>query len=297
MANKTCPKCMTGLAPEYTFCPECGTRLVGPESLESAHPPSPETPSRPEAAEPAAEAKAPGPTPTPERAREPAPKAARGEARPSGRPKRFRIVRLARGGGQRAEYDVPDRGLVVGRIKADLTFPDDEAVSPRHATIKPAGDHLEIEDAGSLNGLFVRIKGEHRLTEGDVFLCGDQVFRVSLRPGRFHAMDWGLFAAPQERRVVATLTHLLPDGVDGTVHAVRVLPFVIGREEGSILFGTDRFMSRKHAAIQQSGQGLVLADLKSRNGTYVCRRGQISLGDGDIFMVGRQILRIETVAQ
>lgn len=300
MANKTCPKCKTELAPEYTFCPECGTRLVASESIESARPPTEEAPSLPEAADPApaAEATVREPTPSPAaRAAEPAPKAARVEAKSSGRPKRFRIVRMARGGGQRAEYDVPDRGLVVGRIKADLTFPDDEAVSPRHATIKPAGDRLVIEDAGSLNGLFVRIMGEHRLTEGDVFLCGDQVFRVSLRPGRFHAMDWGLYAAPQEPRVVATLTHLLPDGVDGTVHAVRALPFVIGREEGSILFGTDRFMSRKHAAIQQSGSGLVLVDLKSRNGTYLCRRGQIPLGEGDIFMVGRQILRIETVAQ
>ncbi len=203
---------------------------------------------------------------------------------------------MARGGGQRAEYDVPDRGLVVGRVKADITFPDDETVSPRHATIRPAGNLLEIEDAGSLNGVFVRIKGEHRLSEGDLFLCGDQVFRISLRPGRLHPMDWALYIAPQEPRVLATVTHVLQDGMDGTVYAVRVLPFVIGREEGHALFGTDRFMSRKHAAIQESGQGLVLVDFKSRNGTYVCRRGQISLGEGDIFMIGRQILRIETVA-
>ncbi len=300
MANKTCPRCKTELAPEYAFCPECGTRLVAPESGDSADPLSSEAPSQPAASapKPAAEATVREPAPAPAaRAAEGAPKAARAEAKSSGRPRRFRIVRMARGGGQRAEYDVPDRGLVVGRIKADLTFPDDETVSPRHATIRPAGDHIEVEDAGSLNGLFVRIKGEHRLTEGDAFLCGDQVFRVSLRPGRFHAMDWGLYAAPQEPRVVATLIHILPDGVDGTVHAVRALPFVIGREEGSILFGTDRFMSRKHAAIQQSASGLVLVDLKSRNGTYLCRRGQISLGEGDIFMVGRQILRIETVAQ
>ncbi len=300
MANKTCPKCRIELAPEYAFCPECGTRLPTPESTDTARPPAGEAPSQQEVpvSEPASRAKVPEPAPAPSpRAAESTPKAARAEARPLGRPKRFRIVRMARGGGQRAEYDVPDRGLVVGRVKADLTFPDDEAVSPRHATIKPAGDHLEVEDAGSLNGLFVRIKGEHRLTEGDTFLCGDQVFRVSLRPGRFHAMDWGLYAAPQEPRVVATLTHILPDGADGTVHAIRVLPFVIGREEGAILFGADRFMSRKHAAIQQSGSGLVLVDLKSRNGTYVCRRGQVLLGEGDIFMVGRQILRIEAVPQ
>lgn len=286
MANKTCPKCQTELAPEYTFCPECGTRLVGPEPVES-HVPEVSV---------AAEPRPSPPEPVARDAR-PAAKALRVESPPSGQPRRFRIVRLTRGGGQRAEYDVPDRGLVVGRIKADVTFPDDETVSPRHATIKPVGDHIEVEDSGSLNGLFVRIKGEHRLTEGDTLLCGDQVFRVSLRPGRFHAMDWGLYAAPQEPRVAATLTHILPDGVDGAVHAIRTLPFVIGREEGSLIFGTDRFMSRKHAAIQTSGSGLALVDLKSRNGTYVCRRGQITLREGDIFMVGRQILRIETVAQ
>lgn len=287
MTNRICPKCKTDLAPEYAFCPECGTRL--PE-FEAAQPPAPHPP--PQSAPPSPskvgvrdDVVPSQPAPTP-----------RVEVKPSGR-RKFRIVRMARGGGQSAEYDVPDRGLVVGRIKADVTFPDDETVSPRHATIKPSGEHLEVDDTGSLNGLFIRIRGEHRLTEGEVFLCGDQVFRLSLRPGRFHAMDWGLYAAPQELKVLATLTHVLSDGVDGTVYAVRTLPFVIGREEGNIVFGTDRYMSRKHAAIQQSANGLVLVDLKSRNGTYVCRRGQISLGAGDIFMIGRQILRVEVVAQ
>jgi len=278
MARKKCPQCHLELDPEYVFCPECGTRLPAVSAVEQ--PAEPPVASAPPPAAPEA--------PHPEPPRETPPKTLSGSAR-------FRIIRMARGGGQRSEYEVPDRGLVFGRLKADITFPEDETVSPRHATLKPMGDHVVLEDAGSLNGLFVRLKTEHRLVEGDVFLCGDQVFRVSLHPGRFHPMDWALYAAPQEPKVLATVTHVLANGVDGQTYAVRVSPFVIGREEGAICFGTDRFMSRKHAAIQQTPSGLVLADLKSRNGTYLCRRGSLTLVHGDIFMIGRQILRVEAV--
>lgn len=276
MATKICPKCKTEFQAEYQFCTECGARLVERESEPEARPQE-----RPSEQAPSAE-KTIGPSP-----REKTPAKAL----------RFRLIRLARGGGQRVEYDIPERGVVIGRYKADITFAEDETVSPRHATVRPAGDYLEVEDASSLNGVFIKIRGEHRLAEGDIFMCGDQVFRVSLRPGRFDPSEWQLYAAPQEARPLATLTHLLSDGSDGAVYPVRKLPFVIGREEGSLLFGTDRFMSRKHAAIQQSGGSLVLVDLGSRNGTYVCRHGEFRITDGDVIMIGRQLLRVEAVAQ
>ena len=60
--------------------------------------------------------------------------------------------------------------------------------------------------------------------------------------------------------------------------------------------GGDRFLSRRHAAIQAGPAGLALADQKSRNGTYVRRGGSLHLNAGDIFLIGRQLLRVESVS-
>ncbi|NOZ00915.1 MAG: FHA domain-containing protein [Deltaproteobacteria bacterium] len=332
MGNRVCPQCHTELDPEYAFCPECGSRLEEPEvsagdatdsdieaELVSVLQQELEATSEKEAipdgsesgqeSEPATAEKAVGmapktPVSDPSEAAtvrerntpEPAVKVVSRKA-PSSHAGRFRIVRLARGGGQKAEYNIPDRGLVIGRVNVDVSFPDDDTVSPRHATLRPNGDSVDIEDTGSLNGLYTRLKGSHHLTEGDTFMCGDQLFRFSERTARFHAADFRLYSAPHEKMVLATLTHILRDGIEGEVYPIKTSSFRIGRDEGDLRFEADRFMSRKHAMLKKADKGFVLSDAGSRNGTYVCRRGTLALVDGDIFMIGRQMLRLEVVAK
>ncbi|HEU4396830.1 MAG TPA: FHA domain-containing protein [Actinomycetota bacterium] len=70
--------------------------------------------------------------------------------------------------------------LVLGREAADLAI-DDPEVSRRHAGLRPAGDGLEIEDLGSLNGTWVngtRIQGTVRLSPGDRIQLGATSFEV-----------------------------------------------------------------------------------------------------------------------
>jgi pSer/pThr/pTyr-binding forkhead associated (FHA) protein len=70
--------------------------------------------------------------------------------------------------------------LVLGREAADLTV-DDPEVSRRHASLRPAGDGLEIEDLGSLNGTWVngtRVGGVVRLSPGDRVRLGGTSFEV-----------------------------------------------------------------------------------------------------------------------
>lgn len=70
--------------------------------------------------------------------------------------------------------------LVLGREAADLVI-EDPQVSRRHASVRPAGDSLEIEDLGSLNGTWVngaRVTGKVRLALGDQVRVGDSFFEV-----------------------------------------------------------------------------------------------------------------------
>jgi pSer/pThr/pTyr-binding forkhead associated (FHA) protein len=70
--------------------------------------------------------------------------------------------------------------MVLGRQAADLVI-DDPQVSRRHASVRPAGDGLEVTDHGSRNGTWVngaRVGGPTRLAPGDRVRLGDTTFEV-----------------------------------------------------------------------------------------------------------------------
>jgi pSer/pThr/pTyr-binding forkhead associated (FHA) protein len=74
--------------------------------------------------------------------------------------------------------------LVLGRQAADLVV-EDPQVSRRHASLRPVGDAIEVEDLGSLNGTWVndaRIEGATRLAPGDTVRVGDTIFEVEGPP-------------------------------------------------------------------------------------------------------------------
>lgn len=286
--QKYCASCRKVLDPQYLFCPECGSTLQAAPGPEQAPAPEPR-------------AGDPGPTTLEASEARPAPQPISSVRTRPGAPVPpavggFRIVRLPRGGGAPIPRDIPLQGLVVGRSGADLSFPEDDTVSPRHVRMTPEGDSLRVEDLGSTNGLFLRLKEPHPLVDGDVFVCGDTVFRISFAVARSPESDFRFFLAPSEKPPLATLTRILSDGRDGEVFPVRTLPLLIGREEGHIRFAADRFMSRRHAQIEQGPSGLLLVDQKSRNGTYLRREGVLFLQAGDILLVGRQLLRVEALA-
>jgi len=86
-----------------------------------------------------------------------------------------------------------------------------------------------------------------------------------------------------------------PDGTDGTSHPLRADQIDIGRSEGDLLF-EDVHLSPRHARIISDGRGQVLSALESRNGVYVRLRGAAELQDGDMLLIGKQILKFEIVS-
>ena len=62
-------------------------------------------------------------------------------------------------------------------------------------------------------------------------------------------------------------------------------------------FPTDAFLSPKHASISIDEDGVYIEDLYSLNGTFVKLRDEVTLTPGDIFLMGRQVLRFERFEQ
>jgi len=65
----------------------------------------------------------------------------------------------------------------------------------------------------------------------------------------------------------------------------------IGRTEGDLRFTEDQFLSPLHAKLSWEEGRLEVRDLGSRNGTWVFLEGPYRLNDGDLILIGSQVLR------
>lgn len=65
----------------------------------------------------------------------------------------------------------------------------------------------------------------------------------------------------------------------------------IGRSEGDLRFPDDQFLSPLHAKISWEEGRLEVRDLGSRNGTWVFLDAPYRLNDGDLILIGSQVLR------
>jgi len=80
-----------------------------------------------------------------------------------------------------AVFAIDSHPLTLGRGRNnDVSLPQDEYASSRHARIEPRRDGVWVEDIGSTNGTFVngiRLTRERRLTPGDVVRVGETDLR------------------------------------------------------------------------------------------------------------------------
>jgi len=71
--------------------------------------------------------------------------------------------------------------VVMGRERGDILFPEDGYVSGTHARISLRGGRVYINDVGSSNGTFLRVRGERKVPNGTFVLMGQQLFRLEYR--------------------------------------------------------------------------------------------------------------------
>jgi pSer/pThr/pTyr-binding forkhead associated (FHA) protein len=185
---------------------------------------------------------------------------------------------------------------VAGRQDAQILFPEDAWLSPRHANFIYRGEKLVVRDEGSRNGVYVRVRRSVPLASGDQFLCGDEVFRLDSTPKDTSGPepDQTYFYSSPKRPSPFRVVQVLRGGADGMVFCARENTAAIGREECDMNFPDDIYMSGNHAKIELNGDGsFTLTDQGSKNGTYVRIDGEHELSHGDYLFLGKQLLRVE----
>ena len=239
----------------------------------------------------------------------PAPVAAPKAAAPSGSGKKtlfFSSIQAAKaklvlikGEGHDGEsYSLAGDDHRIGRSDADIVFEEDEFLSPTHANFFYVQGNLFVQDEGSTNGVYIRIRDTCPLEDLNHFLIGEQVIQVRslpTDPGLTATADGTYLYASPRRPAKFELIQVLHGGAQGTKHPALKDVVSLGREENDINFPDDPFISGHHAQVTAQGSALTLTDLGSKNGTFVRITKETPLVHGDYVFMGQQLLRVEIV--
>lgn len=256
--SSTCPACGGSVQAGFRFCGLCGAPLGEPSE--------PRAPGAPPAA-------ARPPTPTPDR----------------GGPRAIALALVRTDGLPGAAFPLDDAEAICGRTEGAIRVADDATVSPRHARFTLRDGALVVEDLGSLNGTFLRLRAPRRLAVGAELRIGRQLLRLEARPpGR--EVRPGATPEPGGR---FRLSQLLEGGGLGEVFPLFPGENPVGREAGRITFPSDRYVSARHARLDVKGEVVTVSDLGSSNGTFVRITASAELAPGDQLLVGAQLLRVE----
>jgi pSer/pThr/pTyr-binding forkhead associated (FHA) protein len=96
------------------------------------------------------------------------------------RPPWARLRQVTPAGVARDVYHLARPEVVLGRESGDVIFSDDEFMSRRHAQIVYRNGRGHLEDLGSSNGTFLRLRGPHGLASGDLIRLGDELLRFEI---------------------------------------------------------------------------------------------------------------------
>jgi pSer/pThr/pTyr-binding forkhead associated (FHA) protein len=279
-ADHYCSGCGARLQPAFRFCAGCGT---------------------PVAAQPPHGALQPAPPPP---AGRPAPsddefvddpgrrKTLLQQGAPAAQAPRLSAIR--HDGLPGAVYALEREETTCGRTEGEIRLADDPAVSPRHARFVRRAGTVEVEDLGSANGTYLRLRAPHPLGIGEEIRMGRQLLRLEplARPvvgAEPSVRPWGSPDAGARHR----LTQLLDGGGTGEVFPLAPGDSALGREAGQVVFPGDRYVSARHARLSVGAGGVTLTDLGSSNGTFVRVLGLTALQAGDQLLIGSQLLRLD----
>jgi pSer/pThr/pTyr-binding forkhead associated (FHA) protein len=183
---------------------------------------------------------------------------------------------------------------VCGRTEGELRLADDPTVSPRHARFLRSGRGVRVEDLGSVNGTYLRLRGKHLITVGEELRMGRQLVRIEPLPrpdpaGPRAGRPWG----SADSGATLRLAQLLDGGGVAEIFPLRPGENTVGRDAGDVTFPGDRYVSARHAIICVEPGGVTLTDLGSSNGSFRKVVGPTDLAPGDQLLLGTQLFRLD----
>ncbi|MDI1429900.1 FHA domain-containing protein [Polyangium sorediatum] len=100
---------------------------------------------------------------------------------------------------------------------------------------------------------------------------------------------------PSGRLQTGRLVVIVEDGSEGKSFPLVDRQVDVGRSEGDILLSDDLYVSPRHARLLPQGGRWILRNLHSTNGVYRRIREPHALKDGDLLLLGLEVLQFETV--
>lgn len=207
-----------------------------------------------------------------------------------------RLVVIKGEGNDGVTYHLRGATQTLGRTQGEIVFEHDVFLSPEHARFTVQHGRLFVQDAGSVNGVFLRIKDSVMLNDGDCFLAGEQLLQLSIEPVPTQtASSTGTYFYGSPRVVSQfRITQKLAGGGDGMMACADDNILSIGREGNVADFPDDNFISGRHAQLRlEPNRQVALEDLGSRNGTFLKLQGAHELHNGDYVFIGYQLFRVE----
>ena len=296
-----CPECDGLCEAGEAFCKYCGAPLPKDAPIVDGAEPAPKKPKLPPKPKPkAVDLKKSDALTLEKPARgqaKAAPSAAHGSAKGDVSGK---LVVIVEDGSEGRALELAGRQVDIGSSEGDIVLAEDRYLSPRHARFFRQDGHWYLRDLESVNGVYRRLRKPVPLRHGDLVLLGLEVLEFQLvdhaERGLGHAIQHGVlvFGSPAATRR-ARLCQRTVEGVIRDVYHLVADETTVGRETGDIVFTSDPFMSRRHAAIQwdEDAQEYVLVDLNSSNGTYVAIRDDVRLENGDFVRLGQHLFRVD----
>jgi pSer/pThr/pTyr-binding forkhead associated (FHA) protein len=266
-AARHCTGCGAALQPGFKFCAHCG---------QAAAPPEPESP-------PPVAPRVQAPAITPVTSLQ----VTVLEAPP-------RLCAVRHDGLPGLVLELNRQETLCGRTEGELRLADDPTVSPRHARFIRNGRSVRVEDLGSVNGTYLRLRGKHPVTVGEELRIGRQLVRLEPLPrpgpgGDQGGRAWGSADAGATLR----LAQLLDGGGVAEIFPLRPGENTVGRDAGDVTFPGDRYVSARHAIICVDPGGVTITDLGSSNGSFRKVLGTTDLAPGDQLLLGAQLFRLD----
>lgn len=182
--------------------------------------------------------------------------------------------------------------LEIGRA-AGPPWDDDAYLDPKHGTLTPLDDGIEIEDFGSVNGVFVKLAGRMEVQHGDQFRVGQELLRYEDLPEPTPTDDGTERMGSPNPGYWGRVCVLVDPERASAAYPIEGEGITIGRELGDITFPQDGYVSGRHCRVMGDDDGIYIEDVGSSNGTYMRVRSGQTVPYNSLILIGQKLFQID----